>query len=380
MRTGIAIVLLACAAQGQVRRDPASLPPRLRDFSAQPGEQKLSCSVREIRPELNFSFRFQAGWVVSVPMKQYVGARHRWTVVSRITPEGGTPTYFTNNLRVPVIEKSNSEAQMSGTFLVGEGRYQVEWKLMDDAGRVCHANWKVVAKLSRGESKVKVAIAPGTVTDYVDVRSIAKGADDSKPFRLTVLFHAAPVSLRRIPRMSGRDRVVMLGLLNSLLERLPTSSVRLVVFNLDHQAELLRQDQIGPGSLSRVGQVMNELELGTVDFQTLSNRKGHVDLLADLINRELAEPEQSDVVLFLGPAARFFDKVPDQLVEKSPNPTPGFFYLQYRPPYRRDMVFGDTISSAISRVGGKVKVVHNPGEFAKAIEEIERRATQTAMR
>ena len=42
--------------------------------------------------------------------------------------------------------------------------------------------------------------------------------------------------------MGARDRILLLGTLASLLERVPTTSVRLVVFNLDQQRELYRQD------------------------------------------------------------------------------------------------------------------------------------------
>ncbi len=381
MRLGCAVLFLACAAQAQNLVDSSRLPPAFRTFDPQPDEKKLDCSVREIKPSLNFSFRFQAGWVLTVPAKQYTGPRHRWMVITRVTPDGGTPVYLASGLRLPGVTQNNARMEVSGSYLLGEGKYRVQLKLVDDSGRVCRARWNAEARLSRSESKVRVALPEGTVAD-LSRRSPPGGAerDDVAPFRLTVLFHAAPISQRRIPRMSPRDRVTMMGLLSSLLERLPTSSVRMVVFNLEHQAELLRLTEVGPGGLGRVGQALNELELGTVDFQTLVNRKGHVDLLAELINREVSEPEQSDVVLFLGPPARFSDKVPEEALDKPKTAAagPGFFYFQYRPPFRREAFFGDSIGSAISRLGGRLKVIRTPGDLAKAIGDVEHRAAQSA--
>ena len=55
---------------------------------------------------------------------------------------------------------------------------------------------------------------------------------------------------------------------------------------------------------------MNRTELGLVDLSVLQNKRGHVDTIADLVNRELKEEAPSDVVLFLGPMSRFGDKVP----------------------------------------------------------------------
>jgi hypothetical protein len=56
-----------------------------------------------------------------------------------------------------------------------------------------------------------------------------------------------------------------------------------------------------------------------VDFQVLQNRKGHVDMMSELVNRELVEPRQSDLVLFLGPTTRFSDRMPHDLMLKGMN-------------------------------------------------------------
>jgi hypothetical protein len=55
----------------------------------QPNEQALRCDVSPIKPSLNFSFRYQAGYTVAVPMNQYLGSGHGWSMLTRITPEGG---------------------------------------------------------------------------------------------------------------------------------------------------------------------------------------------------------------------------------------------------------------------------------------------------
>jgi hypothetical protein len=81
-----------------------------------------------------------------------------------------------------------------------------------------------------------------------------------------VLLHAAPISFRRT-RMRASDRIVLLGALSALLEQLPTRHVRLALFNLDQQKELLRQDGFTLDGIDRVAQSMNEVELGTVDYR-----------------------------------------------------------------------------------------------------------------
>src|SRR5205814_690922 len=128
-------------------------------------------------------------------------------------------------------------------YLVGEGSYEVQWIMFDDSNRICRKSWTVDAKLHRSEHNVRVAIPARTVQGFswFPPAGTRHDADDAAPLRLTVLLHAAPLSLRRTTLRAG-DTLVLVGMLAALLERLPTRSVRLVVFNLDQQKEFFRQD------------------------------------------------------------------------------------------------------------------------------------------
>jgi hypothetical protein len=117
---------------------------------------------------------------------------------------------------------------------------------------------------------------------------------------------------------------------------------------------------------------MASVELGAVDFQTLQNRRGHVDLIADLVNREIGAQPPSDVVIFLGPGARHFDRVPQSILERPSGHGPQFFYFQIAPVVRQTAQPADTIKNAIARLGGKTILIHTPGEFAKAIDRLEK--------
>jgi hypothetical protein len=194
---------------------------------------------------------------------------------------------------------------------------------------------------------------------------------DVRPLRLTVLLNAAPMSPRRM-RLRPGDTLMLLGALSSLLERLPTKSVRLVVFNLDQQAEIFREDGFSRDSFDRVAGAMNRLELGSVDIGVLQNRRGHLDLLADLINQEIAAKEPSDAVLFLGPASRYWDKLPREEIQPLRAGSPRFFYFRFLPFFHRMAAFPDSIQMAIGRLKGKTSLIYDPGDFAEAIEQLER--------
>jgi hypothetical protein len=367
-------LLCSAAAHAQYMVDPERLSPSLRNLEWRPDDRELNCSVSAMRPALNFGFRFQSGYFVRVPMAQYRGKGHRWSILARVTPDGGKPVYFLSRYILPEVPKTNTELEVGGGYLMGEGRYRVTWKLQDETGRVCRKEWRFEAKRSRSESKVKVGMAPNTVTAFSNwTAGGPRNLDDAPPIRLTVLMHAAPTTPRRT-RMNARDRVMLLGTLSSLLERLPTKSVRLVVFNLDVQKELYRQENFAMEGFNDVAQALDGLELGLVDYQVLQNRRGHVDLLADMVNQEVASAQPSDVVLFLGPMSRYFDRLPDTAVDKPAAAAgPRFFYFQYRSPMARmQSTFPDVIHSTVSKLKGKTVIIHSPGDFAKGIDQVER--------
>jgi hypothetical protein len=374
LRLLVAILLGSAAARSQVVVDPARLRANLKEFERKPNEASVRCEVTPVKPALNYGFRFGAGYVVRVPLKQYQGPGHRLAIMTRITPQGGDrkPVYLINVVRLPNIPATKVDLEVSGGYLLGQGKYKVEWTLFDETMRVCRKEWSADASLSHSERKVKIAMPAGAVADY-SLRGSSgskRDTDDVRPVRLTVLLHAAPLSSRRTT-MRASDKMMLLGTLSSLLERIPTRSLRLVVFNLEKQKEILRRDGFSPDSMDQVMQSLNELELGSVDYSVLKNRRGHVDLLADLMNQELEEP--SDLVVFLGPPARFSDKLPQAAVEKPRGAGPRFFYLQLQPFFRAMTTnFPDSINFAVAKVKGKTLVIHTPGEFSNAIDQLEK--------
>ena len=63
-----------------------NLGPLLSRLDPKEGERRLTCDVEPVKPSLSFGFRFRAGYIFRVPLTQYSGARHRWSVVTEITP------------------------------------------------------------------------------------------------------------------------------------------------------------------------------------------------------------------------------------------------------------------------------------------------------
>jgi hypothetical protein len=64
-------------------------------------------------------------------------------------------------------------------------------------------------------------------------------------------------------------------------------------------------------------QSLNELEPGTIDYPTLQNRTGHLDLLSGLLTRETSGSQKPDAVIFLGPLAHSGMRIPAELLDSA---------------------------------------------------------------
>lgn len=369
----IAGLMIAPCLLAQSLIDPTRLPSTLHELEQRPGEQLLRCEVTPMRPGLDFNFRFQTGYSVAVPMQQYFGPGHTWAIITRVTAENRTPVWLAARVRLPEVPLTTVVTDTFGGFLVGPGRYKVDWAMFDDEGRVCRKQWKIEAKLSFGERHVQVAIPPHTVADFGGdgLPATPPKSPDAPPFRLTVLLHAAPLSPRRL-HLRINDRILLVSTLSALLERAQATTVRLAVFNLDKQRVLYSSDDFKLQSMGQVNQALNRLELETIDVETLQHPHGHIDLLQSLIAAETASPKPSDAVVFLGPAARYIDKLPASAVE-GPHEGMRFYYFQYRPfAAGSHSMLPDSISNALSRLKGRVFQIYSPGQFADAIRELDR--------
>ncbi|HEX4593250.1 MAG TPA: hypothetical protein VH157_03195 [Bryobacteraceae bacterium] len=370
MRPVFFIVLIAATASAQYAIDPAR---GAKFFAAHADDRSMHCEVIPVPARLSFSFRFQTGYVVRMPLKQYAGPGHHWNILVRVVPEGGAaPFYLGSYTRLRNAPKTNAQGEFGGAYQVGEGRYAVDWMLADDMNRTCRKSWKVEAKLDHRERGLKLGMTAGTVGPITFRRWSPKSeeGDDRAISRLTVLLHAAPL-YPRSTRFRMQDRLLLVGSLAALLEALPARSVRVVVFNLDQQKELFRQDDLTPDSFDQVAQSTSNLQLQVVDYRVLQNRRGHVGLLSDMINQELAAAQPSDKVIFLGPTSRFYDKIPETAFAQPSAPAPQFFYFEYKPYWGREADFPDSVAMAIRKVKGKTMLIHTPDEFARAIRDVE---------
>jgi hypothetical protein len=406
--------LLVCAAPAQTIVTPQDIPGVEKQIAPHDREKVLRCDVEPIKAELNFGLRFQTGYVLRVPLVQYSGAGHKWQIDLKVTPEGGDAIYLMDRLEFPGLLKPEYAGETSGSFLLGEGHYEVAFAAVDDKDRVCRKEWSIDAAIGRGDRGVKVAIPVHTVADlsWIGPETASQGVPAAR--RLTILMNGSDPYVDRRPNPFRREivpvtggpkidsmrdyRSVLVGILASLLEKLPGTTIRLVVFDLDQQKETLRQDAFTLKDLTKAEHAANNTDHWAVTVSELQDRPDKWGLLANLVEQELHSEEPSDAVMFLGPRIGPLDKMPAHLVDGLKGPR--FFYLQYRlsaepiavgipndmsqsplgsrrqAPMTADdqpvPEVSDPIDLLVTKLKGKTLRVHSPTEFAKAVDEIRR--------
>jgi hypothetical protein len=306
-RLSLFLLSTAAAAQSLASTEQAA------SFDS-PAAQTFRCDVKPLAPALNFGLRFQAGYVLGFPLKQFTGSGHRLSVLLRVTPEGKTPVFLKDSMALPKVPQTRLTGAVTGSILIGEGNYRIAARVEDEQRRVCRVEWGMRARRDRAEQSLTPVMPPGSVMALSSAAVNRTSQRDPDAGGLIVLLNAAPMRMRSNILQSG-DIQRLTGSLAALLERVQASRVRLVLFNLDQQKEVLRRDNFEPGDIDSVTQALNELQVGTVDYKVLSDRLGGVRMLAGILRSELRDARSGDSIVVLGPEARSQVRLPEGFLD-----------------------------------------------------------------
>jgi hypothetical protein len=349
------------------------------DQEKEPGE-RLKCEIKGMRPFLDFAFRFEVGYIVRCPFRDFAELGSTVVAFVRITPENGTPLVLGESYRLPPVfdtpeAKSRAgllkeELEFSGGFAAGEGNYQVEVLVSDlKAARMCRKRWHVHLVRSSSEKKVPIAVSEHTAVPLTLLPWSGTFDASGTGLRLTILLDAAPVN-PNAQKLRAWDRSFLLSALSSVISQINCQSVRLVAFNMDQQKEVFRKERFDEPGFGELAQAMRSLELGKVSFQILERQQGYAGLLSRLANIEMTDSEPSDAVIVLGPHTRFLDKPPQQLLPTRTAKAPRFFYLEYVPGWLLGREFPDVVEYVTKSLDGTNFKIHSPAELAHAMQKI----------
>jgi hypothetical protein len=378
-RALITLALLFTSARAQSLLKPADAQKVDQAINQGLKGDPLSCHAEPFRPFLDFAFRFEIGYIVRCPLKQFGGEETVLDAVVRVRPAHGAAVILGDFYRIPAItpalkstinlKRLHNEIEFSGVFTAGVGEYPVDLVVADDHHRIYRHSWSSKAVPHGDERKAAVAMPPDTVAALRLPSWHANRARKTSGLRLTVLLDASPINPYAL-KLRAWDWAFLLDSLSSLLNEIPFTFVRIVAFNLDQQREIFRQEQLDRSTFRKLSGALRKLELGTVSYRAVAKRDGWAELLSTLLAGEMAAQPAADAIVFLGPTVRLYRKMPAGMLNFSPDSGPKLFYFEYFP--QRGSEFPDAIHHLTSAAKGKVFRLHSPGELAENIRKMQK--------
>jgi len=368
---------LALTAGGQVLLSPQDTEKAGRVMDSAPPKDTLDCEVTPIRPFLDFAFRFEIGYVVRCPLKVFRGEAARLSALLRVRREGVPAALFFGAYEIPAMppglkdrldpRRMSSQVEFSGAIVAGEGEYPLELVVMDSNQRFFRHTWTAKAALARNERHLQPVLKPGALAGMRHPFWEADEKSATSPYRITVLLDAAPINPLSM-KLRAWDRAFLLNSLYSLLRHIPAARVRVVAFNLDQQREVFRQEGLDRFTFLKLAQALSNLELGTISTGTLLRQQGWAELLAGLIQAEVAGKPDTSAIIFLGPHARLNKKMACEAPAYQPGKSPPIYYFEYFA--RQGAEFPDSIEHLTNACKGRVFKLHSPGELGRNIAKM----------
>ena len=351
-----------------------------RFINGEGGGGKLNCHVQTYRPFLDFSFRFEAGYVVRCSLAQFEGREATLASYTRVRPVNGTSLTLGDRFQIPAIPEErrsgfnwkhfHGEAEFSGVFAAGEGEYSVDLAVVDNRERIFRKDWTVKIVPHGKESKTPFTIKPYTAASTALPPWRGRPESKGRDLRVSVLLDAAPIFPLAL-KLRAWDRAFLLSSLASLVRQVNAGSTRVIAFNLDQQRVVFRDEDFRHSSFRKLVESLQSLELGTVSYKNLQRQAGWLEVLIKLINEEGNAPHSPDAVIFLGPTNRIMEKIPREYLGGCQNLGSRIFYFEYFPYVGAE--FPDAIHQLTNTCHGNVYKIHTAADFAEAIDKVQRR-------
>ncbi len=333
----------------------------------------LACSVTPDRPALGFDLRFHAGYDVSVPLQEFAGSDDVLTILFRVTSQDhqAEPVYFTQRVRVPPIDSdAKGFATLQGAFDLGPGNYHVDWLMRDRSERVCSSSWDSGAVLTNREKTLQPSLAIGAVE-----RSVTEQFQEEPPVRrspspsmnVRILINFAPQN-SLASTLQPVETSALVSILRGISREPRFGKFSLVAFNMQDQRVIFRQDDADRIDFPALGDALQSIRLGTVDYHKLAEKHSDTEFLASLIRQE-AGAGHPDALIFAGPKIMLDSDIPSDSLKKLGDIDFPVFYMNYnRNP--QAVPWQDSIGKAVKFFRGYEYTITEPRDLWLAVNEI----------
>jgi hypothetical protein len=350
------------------------LPTDAAVLDLQEPRMDLPCTVRPFKPELGFDFKFHSRYQVSVAMNDLADAGHLLTILFRVVSEDhrDAPAYFEQRIRVPALEADNKgRVELSGEFLLGEGKYHVDWLMRDSSERVCASSWDVEAKVDPKESQISRDIVHGLIQPMeVPFLADASRADRDRRgslLNVTIVVNFAPQDLRSAT-LSDTDIEVLAAILRKMARDPRIGSYSIVACSIRAQQVIFRQSNAARIDLPALGEALKSLNLARVNVKELSVKNGETEFLTS-VTQEAFKNSQPDGLIFVSPKCPLDVDLSRETIEGLRYPDRPVFYLNYN---LEPGIFPwhDAIGHVVKRLGGYEYTIRRPGDLSNAWSEV----------
>jgi hypothetical protein len=312
-------------------------------------------------------------------MKGLTGAEDTLTILFRVSPQdpGEEPVYLIQKVEVPLIERGTTgDAELHGAFLVGEGKYHVDWLMHNRSGRVCASFWDLEAKPGKKDGHLADSIARGLILPadsqlFKEEPPIERDRQRQQ-LSLGIIVNFAPQN----PRSNTLNEDDLQGLVAILRKISRDPRIRefsLVACSIRAQRIIYRQENGTHIDLPAIGAALSDAKLGTVDIKQLTWKNGQTRFLADLITEE-AGKDNLDALIFVSPRGYLENSIAKEGITFVRDLNRPVFYVNYTldpAPWR------DPIGMVVKKVRGLEYTMSRPRDLVNAWSDIVSRLLKT---
>jgi hypothetical protein len=335
----------------------------------------LPCTVNPDKAALGFDLKFHLGYEVTVPIKELAGTENHLTMVFRVTPDNhpDEPTYFSQHFQVPAIEQDEGgPAYLDGSFNVGEGKYHIDWLMRDRSERMCSFHWDSEASLPARDKQMALDIAAGAV-QAVDPEVFKQEPpiqrEPKPPLNVKIMVNFAPQDANSAA-LQPLDTGALISMLRSISREPRIVKFTVVVYNMQQQKVIYRQDEASQIDFPALGQAVKSLHLGTVDLKHLAQKHSDTDFLTQLMTSEIKDPKDSlDALIFAGPKVMLDDGLAPETLKQFAEVKFPIFYMNYNASPQQNP-WRDAIGSAVRFLKGAEYTISRPRDLFFAWSEI----------
>jgi hypothetical protein len=339
----------------------------------------LPCTVTSTKPVLGFDLRFHAGYEITLPLKELAGTEDLLTIIFRVTPDADkdSPTYFSQRYTVPKIEEdAKGDAYLTGNFDSGEGKYHVDWLMRDRAERVCSSSWEMDAAVSARDKQGELSVTANSILAsdnelFKEEPPVHRGGADGA-LNVKVMVNFAPQKASSAT-LRPLDTSALVSILRNISREPRICKFSIVAFNMTEQRVLYRQDNTDQIDFPALGNAVQSLAPGRVDFKKLAVKNSETDFLASLLQNELRRDQQKDAepdaVILAGPKVMLDESVPADSLKTLENINYPVFYMNYNLEPQRNP-WRDAIGNAVKKLRGYEYTISRPKDLWTAWSDI----------